>query len=194
MTRIALKTVTLQTEVVDQDQTALAGGVIFVCYVCKYISTWVQLEKVQNEQILSGTFCNMQADLNNFDFQRDIPDGHRAPVPEISRTSGTRSIDTQTPSGNLDDRSSGSSASPNRPLSISPAIIGHMDHSPRPSSSYDSSGSTPRDKEIGKGRKFFKLKFRTYSVHCLNIETINSLSTSCFLHVNHGHAAKSTDL
>lgn len=78
--------------------------------------------------------------------KRDIPDGHRAPVPDISRTSGTRSIDTQTPSGNLDDRSSGSSASPNRPQSISPAIIGHMDHSPRPSSSYDSSGSTPRDK------------------------------------------------
>ena len=79
-------------------------------------------------------------------FQRDIPDGHRAPVPDLSRTSGTRSIDTQTPSGNLDDRSSGSSASPNRPQSISPAIVGHLDQSPRPSSSYDSSGSTPRDK------------------------------------------------
>lgn len=78
--------------------------------------------------------------------KRDIPDGHRAPVPDNSRTSGTRSIDTQTPSGTLDDRSSGSSASPNRPHSISPAIIGHLDQSPRPSSSYDSSGSTPRDK------------------------------------------------
>jgi hypothetical protein len=79
----------------------------------------------------------------------EIPDGHRAPVPEI-RHSGTRSIDTQTPSGTLDDRSSGSPASPaSRPHSISPAIpimAGNLENSPRPSSNYDSSGSTPRDK------------------------------------------------
>lgn len=97
-----------------------------------------EIEKLVLENSISGAEEELE--------KRDIPDGHRAPVPDISRTSGTRSIDTQTPSGNLDGRSSSSSASPNRPHSISPAIIGHFDHSPRPSSSYDSSGSTPRDK------------------------------------------------
>jgi len=31
-------------------------------------------------------------------FLKEIPDGHRAPVPEVNRLSSTRSIDTQTPS------------------------------------------------------------------------------------------------
>ncbi|KAH9496892.1 hypothetical protein Btru_010088 [Bulinus truncatus] len=33
---------------------------------------------------------------------REVPDGRRAPVPEINRLSCTRSVDTQTPSGQLD--------------------------------------------------------------------------------------------
>ncbi|XP_052246095.1 protein FAM117B-like isoform X2 [Dreissena polymorpha] len=102
-----------------------------------------------------------------------IPDGHRAPVP-----AGTRSIDTQTPSsssrgseelllnerfsGRNSGRSSGgrSSCSPvfNSPFpsqSYSPTIpimagVVSMDSSPRPSSSYDSSGSTPRDAKSDK--------------------------------------------
>lgn len=77
--------------------------------------------------------------------QIEIPDGHRAPIPETPhRTSSTRSVDTQTPSGvldagtptiNVDDTSSGS-----RSHSCSPAIPiipGHMDSS-RPSSGVDS--------------------------------------------------------
>ncbi|KAL4222270.1 Glucocorticoid-induced transcript 1 protein [Mactra antiquata] len=74
----------------------------------------------------------------------EVPDGHRAPIPEI-RHSGTRSIDTQTPSSTLDERGSctldeqgtGSPASQgSRPPSISPAIPimpGTMENSPRPS-------------------------------------------------------------
>lgn len=100
-----------------------------------------EIEKMM-QLTISGTDEEMERSI-------EIPDGHRAPIPEI-RHSGTRSIDTQTPSGTLDDRSSGSSASPaSRPHSISPAIpimTGNLENSPRPSSNYDSSGSTPRDK------------------------------------------------
>lgn len=72
----------------------------------------------------------------------DIPDGHRAPVNDILmlRGSGTRSVDTQTPSGCIDDTgSTGSTGS--RSQSISPAmpiIPGHLDTS-RPSSITESS-------------------------------------------------------
>ena len=70
---------------------------------------------------------------------QEIPDGHRAPVPESSaRGSGTRSVDTQTPgSPGSRDSSSGS-----RSQSVSPAypiIPGAMDSS-RPSSGTDSGG------------------------------------------------------
>ncbi|XP_052095115.1 glucocorticoid-induced transcript 1 protein-like isoform X1 [Mytilus californianus] len=80
-------------------------------------------------------------------FAYDIPDGHKAPCPElVNRGSSTRSIDTQTPgTGNLSDNSSGS-----RSHSVSPAIPiipGHMDSS-RPSSESSprrpSSDSSPR--------------------------------------------------
>lgn len=72
----------------------------------------------------------------------DVPDGHRAPVTDILMFlgNGTRSVDTQTPSGTsgcLED--TGSSGS--RSHSISPAIPiipGHMDTS-RPSSISESS-------------------------------------------------------
>ncbi|KAK3603581.1 hypothetical protein CHS0354_017295 [Potamilus streckersoni] len=83
------------------------------------------------------------------DRYHDVPDGHRAPVPAEIKTSGTRNVDTQTPSGVLDDN--GSPAS--RPHSISPAIpiiVGQMDSS-RPSSTVESNGSTPRDAENKSG-------------------------------------------
>jgi hypothetical protein len=78
-------------------------------------------------------------------FTHDIPDGHKAPCPDlINRGSSTRSVDTQTP-GNLSDNSSGS-----RSHSVSPAIPimpGHVDTS-RPSSDSSprrpSSDSSPR--------------------------------------------------
>lgn len=103
-----------------------------------------ELETMMSQLKTSGTEDDLERNID------DIPDGHRAPVPEI-RHSGTRSIDTQTPSGTLDDRSSCSPASPaSRPHSISPTIpimAGHIENpSSRPSSNYDSSGSTPRDK------------------------------------------------
>ena len=91
-----------------------------------------------------------------FIFQSDIPDGHRAPVPQVH--SATRSIDTQTPcrTGTNQGRNSESPASPCiRPHSISPAIPiipGLMENSPRPSSSYDSPlGSTSGNKSDNNG-------------------------------------------
>ncbi|XP_005098252.1 protein FAM117B [Aplysia californica] len=48
---------------------------------------------------------------------KEIPDGHRAPVPELSHLSSTRSVDTQTPSGHIDH----SVVTLSRPASISPA-------------------------------------------------------------------------
>lgn len=79
--------------------------------------------------------------------QIEIPDGHRAPLPETThRTSSTRSVDTQTPSGALDppttptisvdDASSGSGSHSGSPAI--PIIPGQMDSS-RPSSGADSS-------------------------------------------------------
>ena len=98
-------------------------------------------------------------------FTHDIPDGHKAPCPDlINRGSSTRSVDTQTP-GNLSDNSSGS-----RSHSVSPAIPimpGHVDTS-RPSSDSSprrpSSDSSPRrpssdysTREMEKGIVFFFL-------------------------------------
>lgn len=79
--------------------------------------------------------------------QIEIPDGHRAPLPDTThRTSSTRSVDTQTPSGALDppttptisvdDASSGSGSHSGSPAI--PIIPGQMDSS-RPSSGADSS-------------------------------------------------------
>ncbi|RXM32832.1 Protein FAM117B [Acipenser ruthenus] len=57
-------------------------------------------------------------DKNEQLIPQDIPDGHRAPPPLPQRSSSTRSIDTQTPSGV--DRSSNSSS---RSQSISPTFF-----------------------------------------------------------------------
>ncbi|KAK7500784.1 hypothetical protein BaRGS_00008028 [Batillaria attramentaria] len=51
---------------------------------------------------------------------QDIPDGHRAPIPEITRLSCTRSVDTQTPSAQVEEPRPTSSNS--RPESLSPAV------------------------------------------------------------------------
>lgn len=101
----------------------------------------------------------------------EIPDGHRAPIPETPhRTSSTRSVDTQTPSGvldagtptiNVDDTSSGS-----RSHSCSPAIPiipGHMDSS-RPSSGVDSGFE-----KVEKGTHLFFSQ--NYTVNGINIKS-----------------------
>ncbi|XP_061179742.1 glucocorticoid-induced transcript 1 protein-like [Saccostrea echinata] len=84
----------------------------------------------------------------------EIPDGHRAPVPEpVHRTSSTRSMETQTPSGvldtgtptiSVDDMSSGSGSHSGSPAI--PIIPGQMDSS-RPSSGADS-GNERTEKDI----------------------------------------------
>ncbi|XP_041367236.1 glucocorticoid-induced transcript 1 protein-like [Gigantopelta aegis] len=79
---------------------------------------------------------------------QEIPDGHRAPVPEVRVVNSTmRSVDTQTPSAQLDEPRATSSNS--RSDSISPAIPimpGTMDSS-RPSSRSESADSKS-DKEL----------------------------------------------
>lgn len=68
-----------------------------------------------------------------------LQDGRRAPGPDLCRGSSTRSIDTQTPSGYVDEGATSSSGS--RSHSVSPALpimpAGPMDNS-RPSSAGDS--------------------------------------------------------
>ncbi|XP_059152975.1 protein FAM117B-like [Physella acuta] len=60
-------------------------------------------------------------DGDETDVFREIPDGHRAPVPEISHLSCTRSIDTQTPLDNI-TASTTTAATASRPASISPSL------------------------------------------------------------------------
>lgn len=85
-----------------------------------------------NTEIEKLVLNSREEELDRSQFTYDIPDGHKAPCPDVvNRGSSTRSIDTQTP-GNLSDNSSGGS----RSHSVSPAIPiipGHMDSS-RPSS------------------------------------------------------------
>ncbi|KAK3108298.1 hypothetical protein FSP39_005178 [Pinctada imbricata] len=87
--------------------------------------------------------------FDKHDKSQDIPDGHRAPIPESpARGSSTRSVDTQTPgsSGSHDDPSPGS-----RSQSVSPGfpiIPGAIDTS-RPSSGADSGGMERLEKGDG---------------------------------------------
>ncbi|XP_046543230.1 protein FAM117B-like isoform X3 [Haliotis rubra] len=77
----------------------------------------------------------------------EIPDGHRAPIPDIIRIGSTRSVNTQTPSGQVDEPYT-TTSSGSRADSISPAIPiipGHMDTS-RPSSRSESTDSKSSDK------------------------------------------------
>lgn len=98
-----------------------------------------------NTEIEKLVLNSREEDLDRSQFGYEIPDGHKAPCPDlVNRGSSTRSVDTQTP-GNLSDNSSGS-----RSHSVSPAIPiipGHMDSS-RPSSESSprrpSSDSSPR--------------------------------------------------
>ncbi|CAB1422241.1 unnamed protein product [Pleuronectes platessa] len=72
---------------------------------------------------------------------QDVPDGHRAPppVPPQQRSSSTRSIDTQTPSGG--GLSSNHSNCSSRPDSISPSYLTVLN---------DTSGGSPyEEKELG---------------------------------------------
>ncbi|XP_064617440.1 protein FAM117B-like, partial [Liolophura sinensis] len=90
--------------------------------------------EIENLTISSGEEPDEKISDNIF-----LQDGRRAPGPDLCRGSSTRSIDTQTPSGYVDEGATSSSGS--RSHSVSPALpimpSGPMDNS-RPSSAGDS--------------------------------------------------------
>ncbi|XP_013420871.1 glucocorticoid-induced transcript 1 protein-like [Lingula anatina] len=85
--------------------------------------------------------------------QDTTPDGHRAPIAELLRAaSGTRSVNTQTPSVVNENDSGNSSGGGSRSQSISPSfpiIPGQMDSS-RPSSQNDSTENTSDGSKVDK--------------------------------------------
>uniref|UniRef100_A0A4W3J913 Family with sequence similarity 117 member Bb n=1 Tax=Callorhinchus milii TaxID=7868 RepID=A0A4W3J913_CALMI len=86
---------------------------------------------------------------------QDTPDGHRAPLPIQKRSSSTRSIDTQTPSGV--DRSSASSS---RSQSISPMFLTVANEGSRESPCYTEDLLTNgREKESGNSSPLPKYAF-----------------------------------
>ncbi|XP_028836099.1 protein FAM117B [Denticeps clupeoides] len=77
---------------------------------------------------------------------RDVPDGHRAPPPLPQRSSSTRSIDTQTPSGGSLGGGGNHSNSSSRSESVSPSYLSILN---------DAAGNSPlpndesKEKELG---------------------------------------------
>ncbi|RUS69166.1 hypothetical protein EGW08_023074, partial [Elysia chlorotica] len=86
----------------------------------------IQRQSMNRYQRNSVEGLNMKLDSTFLLFllsQSVIPDGHRAPVPDVSRLSSTRSVDTQTPSS-LQEPSLGLLVhSVARPTSISPETV-----------------------------------------------------------------------
>ncbi|CAL1538797.1 unnamed protein product [Lymnaea stagnalis] len=78
----------------------------------------MEIEKLVSS-VKAVNLSTWESDVDDHVF-REIPDGHRAPVPEITRPSSTRSIDTQTPSGQLDHLLTPYTITVSRPASISP--------------------------------------------------------------------------
>ncbi|ESO99794.1 hypothetical protein LOTGIDRAFT_238699 [Lottia gigantea] len=75
----------------------------------------VEIEKLWSKEV------HYQCDSDEIETFREVPDGHRAPVPEVQRiTCLMRNVDTQTPSSKNEDGIRGSNSS--RCDSISPAI------------------------------------------------------------------------
>ena len=85
----------------------------------------VQVEsKIMSEQKKLTKFHSViHRLLHNYLQVQDIPDGHHAPVPLVTRLSGTRSVDTQTPSEETPP-----SVVASRPNSVSPASAGTSVH------------------------------------------------------------------
>ncbi|XP_031438366.1 protein FAM117B isoform X4 [Clupea harengus] len=78
---------------------------------------------------------------------QDVPDGHRAPPPLPQRSSSTRSIDTQTPSGGGLGPGGNQSNSSSRSDSVSPSYLSILnDSSPLPD---DDTLSESKEKELG---------------------------------------------
>ncbi|PVD30355.1 hypothetical protein C0Q70_09619 [Pomacea canaliculata] len=94
----------------------------------------------------------------------DIPDGHRAPIPEITRLSSTRSVDTQTPSAQVEEGRPHSAAS--RCDSLSPGVTGglslpcqsldhlHVDSRPGSQDSKSSKGDSEYNQDSPEPSKF----------------------------------------
>ncbi|KAG5267638.1 hypothetical protein AALO_G00223960 [Alosa alosa] len=78
---------------------------------------------------------------------QDVPDGHRAPPPLPQRSSSTRSIDTQTPSGGGLGPGGNHSNSSSRSDSVSPSYLSILnDSSPLPD---DDTLSESKEKDLG---------------------------------------------
>lgn len=80
----------------------------------------VEIEKLVLSKPTSSSAGQEPEEPDLFLRAQDIPDGHRAPIPEITRLSCTRSVDTQTPSAQVEEPRPGSSNS--QPESLSPAV------------------------------------------------------------------------
>ncbi|KAL8561479.1 hypothetical protein ACOMHN_011161 [Nucella lapillus] len=62
----------------------------------------VEIEKLVLSKSGSATITGHDLEDPEIPRVQDIPEGHRAPLPEVSRLSCTRTVDTQTPSGQGD--------------------------------------------------------------------------------------------
>ncbi|KAJ1527168.1 hypothetical protein ONE63_008699 [Megalurothrips usitatus] len=83
-------------------------------------------------------------------FQLSTPEGHRAPLADMLRSTRSRSVNTQTPvTGDFATHSSQSSGPPSRE-SASPLIAGVMELSRPPSESQVGSGDSSPDRDAGK--------------------------------------------
>ncbi|XP_002738459.1 protein FAM117B-like [Saccoglossus kowalevskii] len=103
-----------------------------------------------NQEIEKLVLTAVSGNIEDFDrTQEPAPDGHRAPLPGMNRTSSTRSVDTQTPAGTdglEDDNNSDSSKSGSRCQSISPQFPISLDGS-QPGSRSSSSGNDKSEKQ-----------------------------------------------
>ncbi|XP_076461919.1 glucocorticoid-induced transcript 1 protein-like [Babylonia areolata] len=84
----------------------------------------VEIEKLVLSKPGSSSSAGQEPEEQEILRAQDIPDGHRAPIPEVTRLSSTRSVDTQTPSAQVEEAmpSAGGAC---RPESASPgAAVG----------------------------------------------------------------------
>lgn len=78
----------------------------------------VEIEKLVLSKPGSSSSAGQEPEEAEILRAQDIPDGHRAPIPEVTRLSSTRSVDTQTPSAQMEEGIPGGAC---RSDSISPA-------------------------------------------------------------------------
>ncbi|KAL8570418.1 hypothetical protein ACOMHN_035836 [Nucella lapillus] len=63
----------------------------------------VEIEKLVLSKPGSSSSAGQEPEETEILRAQDIPDGHRAPIPEVTRLSSTRSVDTQTPSTQMEE-------------------------------------------------------------------------------------------